>query len=245
MDERKMTVFEHLEELRIRIIIAVATVVICSIGGYFVAEPVMKILASPLGDNKLVFLTPSEGFVTHIKISIVTGAIIAFPMLLYQIWAFVGPALTITEKKYTYIFLPLIVIFFIGGVAMGTFLVLPTGVGFLINFSTIELQPMLAVGNYFSFALTVIVSCGVVFELPLVALLLGKLGLIDSVMLVRYRKYSILCAFIISAVITPSVDMCTQILVAGPIILLYEVSIILLKVFGINKRKYFCLEEDS
>jgi len=231
MKEKKMTVFEHLEELRYRIIVSAISILLCSTGGYFVAEPVMKILSAPLGDNKLVFLTPSEGFTTHIQISIVVGIIISSPMLLYQLGAFTFPALNPGEKKYACIFIPLIILFFCSGVAMGTFLVLPTGMKFLINFSTMDLQPMLSVSNYFSFALTVIVSCGVVFELPLVALLLGKLGIVNSVMLGKYRKYAVLAAFVISAVITPSVDMFTQLLVAVPIILLYETSIILLKVF--------------
>lgn len=231
MDSKKMTIFEHLEELRMRIIVSAISVLICSIGGYFVAQHIMAVLAAPLGNNKLVFLTPSEGFVTHIQISLVTGAVISSPMLLYQLWAFISPALTVKERRYAYLFLPLIVIFFSAGVAMATFLVLPTGVKFLLNFSTMDLQPMLSVSNYFSFALTVIVSCGLIFELPLVALLLGKIGLINSPFLSKHRKYAILFAFIISAIITPSVDMFTQILVAIPVILLYEASIILLKVF--------------
>ncbi len=231
MEDGKMTVIEHLEELRRRIIISILSVVFCSIGGYFVAARVMHILAAPIGQNKLVYLTPSEGFVTHIQVSLVCGIIMASPIVLYQIWAFINPALKPEERRYFFTFMPLVIFLFCCGVAGGTFFILPAGMKFLINFSTVDLQPMLSVSNYFSFALSVIVSCGVVFELPLVALLLGKIGLINSGKLSLYRKYAILCAFIIAAVITPSVDMFTQLLVAIPIVFLYEGSIILLKMY--------------
>ena len=232
MEEKKMTVIEHLEELRIRIIISLVSILVLSIGGYFfAAEKIMHILAAPLGGYKLVFLTPSEGFVTYIQVSLAAGLIMASPIVLSQIWGFIAPALTSSEKKYAYFFIPLIIIFFCTGVLMATYYVLPTGVKFLLNFSTKDLEPMLSVSNYFSFALSVIVSCGVVFELPLVALLLGKIGIINSVMLGRIRKYAILVSFIIAAIITPSVDMFTQLLVGIPIICLFEASIILLKIF--------------
>ncbi|HPZ10543.1 MAG TPA: twin-arginine translocase subunit TatC [Candidatus Eremiobacteraeota bacterium] len=229
--EEKMTVIEHLEELRWRIIISLLSVLFCSTGGYFVAKSIMNILAVPLGDNKLVFLTPSEGFVTHIQISLVCGIVMASPLVLYQIWAFIRPALTVVERKYAFIFIPLIVFLFGAGVTMATFIILPVGVRFLITFSTMDLQPMLSVSNYFSFALSVIICTGLVFELPLLALLLGKIGIINFRMLCKVRRYAFLIAFVIAAVITPSVDMFTQILVAVPIILLYEGSIILLKIF--------------
>jgi len=230
--DAKMTVIEHLEELRWRIITSLLSILFCSAGGYFIAKNIMDILDEPLGGYKLVFLTPSEGFVTHIKISLVTGLVMASPMVIYQVWAFIEPALTVTEKKYALFFIPLIIIFFCSGVLLATYLVLPTGVKFLLNFSTLDnLQPMLSVNDYFSFALSVIISCGVVFELPLVALLLGKLGIISSVTLAKQRKYAILAAFIISAIITPSVDPFSQVLVAIPIMFLFEISIILLKIF--------------
>jgi sec-independent protein translocase protein TatC len=231
MDEGKMTVIEHLEELRWRIIISLLSVLLCSIGGYFIANSVMHVLSAPLGKNKLVYLTPSEGFVTHIQVSLVCGIILASPVVLYQIWAFINPALKAEEKKYFFTFMPLVIFLFSCGVAGGTFFILPAGMKFLINFSTVDLQPMLSVSNYFSFAMSIIVSCGLVFELPLLALLLGKIGLINSGKLSYYRKYAILGAFIIAGVITPSVDMFTQILVAVPVIFLYEGSIILLKIY--------------
>jgi sec-independent protein translocase protein TatC len=230
--DAKMTVIEHLEELRWRIIISLLSILAGSTGGYFLAKNIMTILSKPLGNHKLVFLTPSEGFVTHIKISLITGLVLASPLILYQLWAFIEPALTVSEKKYALFFIPLIIIFFSSGVLLATYLVLPTGVEFLLNFSTIDnLQPMLSVNDYFSFALSVIISCGVVFELPLVALLLGKLGIINSKILAKQRKYAFLAAFIISAIITPSVDPFSQILVAVPIMFLFEISIILLRVF--------------
>jgi sec-independent protein translocase protein TatC len=230
MEDVKMTVIEHLEELRKRIIISVLSVLLCTIGGYFLASRIMKILAAPMGKYKLVFLTPSEGFVTHIQVSLVCGLIISSPILLLQLWAFISPGLTLKERSFVRFFIPLIIILFSTGVLGGTFFILPTGVKFLINF-TPDLQPMLSVSNYFTFALSVIVSCGLVFELPLLALLLAKIGLVTSAMLAKYRRHSILGAFILAAIISPTVDMFTQILIAIPIILLYEGSIILLKIY--------------
>lgn len=180
-------------------------------------------LIKPAG--KLVFIAPQEAFVTYIKVSLIAGIFLAFPVLIWQVWRFVSAGLTGTEKKYFLYYAPFSFMLFFIGSAFAYFVILPIGMRFLLGFATDSLQPMISVSKYVSFAGMLLLAFGVVFELPLVVLFLTKIRLVTPEFLKRKRKQSILIIFIVAAILTPP-DMVTQCLMAGPLILLYEISIL-------------------
>jgi len=221
---------EHLEELRNRLIISILSWLIASGVSLYFSPGIVRFLAK-IAEKSLVFTSPAEPLLTYIKLSLITGIFLSAPVWCFELWQFISPALVKEEKDILLLFLPFIPILFILGMVFGLVVLLPAGVKFLLAFSNDFLQPMLSVGNYISFALNLIIGCGIVFELPVLILITGKIGLISLVSLKRYRKLAILSAFIISAIITPTVDAFTQIALALPLILLFELSILLLKIF--------------
>ncbi len=225
-DNLEMSIVEHLEELRNRLIKSIIAVVIAAFGAYFFSEELMEILTRPVGE--LVFLRPTEAFFTYIKISVFAGIIVALPFLLYQFWSFVLPALHDNEKKYINLLLPISLFMFALGIAFGFAVVLPLGMRFLLNFGSPELSAMISISHYVSFLLTLLLPFGLIFQLPLVLNLMVKLGIVKIDTLTMFRKYIIVLIFIISAILTPP-DIITQMFMAGPLILLYEGSILIAK----------------
>ncbi len=228
-DNLEMSIVEHLEELRNRLIKSIIAVVIAAFGAYFFSEELMEILTRPVGE--LVFLRPTEAFFTYIKISIFAGILVALPFLLYQFWSFVLPALHDNEKKYINLLLPISLFMFALGIAFGFAVVLPLGMRFLLNFGSPELSAMISISHYVSFLLTLLLPFGLIFQLPLVLNLMVKLGIIKIDTLTIFRKYIIILIFIISAILTPP-DIITQLFMAGPLILLYEGSILIAKIIN-------------
>lgn len=228
-DNLEMSIVEHLEELRNRLIKSIIAVVIAAFGAYFFSEELMEILTRPVGE--LVFLRPTEAFFTYIKISIFAGIIVALPFLLYQFWSFVLPALHDNEKKYINLLLPISLFMFALGIAFGFAVVLPLGMRFLLNFGSPELSAMISISHYVSFLLTLLLPFGLIFQLPLVLNLMVKLGIVKIDTLTMFRKYIIVLIFIISAILTPP-DIITQMFMAGPLILLYEGSILIAKIIN-------------
>jgi len=228
-DNLEMSIVEHLEELRNRLIKSIIAVVIAAFVAYFFSEELMEILTRPVGE--LVFLRPTEAFFTYIKISIFAGIIVALPFLLYQFWSFVLPALHDNEKKYINLLLPISLFMFAIGIAFGFAVVLPLGMRFLLNFGSPELSAMISISHYVSFLLTLLLPFGLIFQLPLVLNLMVKLGIVKIDTLTMFRKYIIILIFIISAILTPP-DIITQMFMAGPLILLYEGSILIAKIIN-------------
>ncbi len=228
-DNLEMSIVEHLEELRNRLIKSIIAVVIAAFGAYFFSEELMEILTRPVGE--LVFLRPTEAFFTYIKISVFAGIIVALPFLLYQFWSFVLPALHDNEKKYINLLLPISLFMFAIGIAFGFAVVLPLGMRFLLNFGSPELSAMISISHYVSFLLTLLLPFGLIFQLPLVLNLMVKLGIVKIDTLTMFRKYIIILIFIISAILTPP-DIITQMFMAGPLILLYEGSILIAKIIN-------------
>ena len=228
-DNLEMSIVEHLEELRNRLIKSIIAVVIAAFGAYFFSEELMEILTRPVGE--LVFLRPTEAFFTYIKISIFAGILVALPFLLYQFWSFVLPALHDNEKKYINLLLPISLFMFALGIAFGFAVVLPLGMRFLLNFGSPELSAMISISHYVSFLLTLLLPFGLIFQLPLVLNLMVKLGIVKIDTLTMFRKYIIVLIFIISAILTPP-DIITQMFMAGPLILLYEGSILIAKIIN-------------
>lgn len=229
MDSLEMTLTEHLTELRSRLIKSILAIVIGALGSYFFADILIRYLTEPI--DELVFIKPTEAFFTYIKVSLLAGLIIALPIVLYQFWSFILPALQDREKKYLNILLPVSLILFAAGIAFCFFIVLPLGMRFLLDFGSIELEPMISISYYISFLTSLLLPFGLIFQLPLVINLLVKWGLVKLQSLTAFRKYIIVIIFVVSAILTPP-DIITQLFMAGPLIILYEGSILIAKLIN-------------
>ena len=174
-------------------------------------------------------MRPTEAFFTYMKVALFSGFVIASPIVLYQIWAFVMPALTKGERKISNWLVPVAVLLFLSGILFSYVAVLPAATKFFIGFGTEDLQPLFSVSQYIEFVISFILPFGVVFELPLVVVVLAKINLITSNMLKKYRKYFIFLSFVIGGVISPTPDMFSQTMIALPMILLYECSLFITK----------------
>lgn len=238
LDEREMPFLDHLEELRWRLIKSIVAVIICAIGIYFISDKVLALLVNPYNEaaaklnktaiQKLIFLTPTGGFMIRIKLSVFSGILIALPVIFYQLWQFVVPGLLEKERKYV----PTVVMFstlcFLSGALFCYFIVLRYGLRFLLSFETADLVATISVNEYLQFVTMLILVFGLIFELPVLSFFLTKIGLLTPAFLRHYRRHGIVIMVILAALITPP-DVFTQLLLAGPLILLYEISIIVAK----------------
>lgn len=224
MTERKMTLVEHLDELRRRILISLGAVVICACLAFWKIQDILSYLMIPPVDH-LVFFSPTEAFMEYFKLAFFVGFLIASPVVLYQLWAFVSVGLTERERKAFLLAMPFSATLFLGGAAFAFFLVIPWALKFLINFAGTNVMPVISISEYLSFVVMMLITFGVIFELPVAVMLLSKLGMITPSFLSRNRKYAILVIFIAAAVLTPTPDAFTQILMAVPLAVLYELSI--------------------
>ena len=229
-EEKHLTLIEHLEELRYRIIVCLVSLFIFFLISLHYAKEILNLLTKPV--ERLVFISPLELFLVYLKVAFIGGIILSSPIIFYQIWQFISSGLYPREKKYIKIFFPFSLILFILGVLFSYFFVFPLGIKFLLSFSTEKIVPMLSVNRYLSFVLTLIFATGIVFETPIVVLFLTKLKILTPKLLLRNWKYAVLFAFIISAIITPTVDVFTQFLLAVPIIFLYFISVLISKILS-------------
>jgi sec-independent protein translocase protein TatC len=228
LQDRKMSLIDHLEELRKRFIICIITVLACSIFSYFYSDKILAILKRPF-PHSLVFISPQEPFVITLKIALFGGIIIALPMIIYQAWQFVSLALKEKEKRYLLFYGPFSLLLFLSGASFAYFVAIPVGLRFLLSFGGSSLEPMISISKYLSFITVTILTFGIVFELPLVSLFLVRIGIISPQFLAKNRKVAIIAIFVLAAILTPSIDAFTQILLAVPLVILYEVSIWLAK----------------
>jgi len=225
-DDGTMSLTAHLTELRSRIIKSLLAIGFGSCISYFFLDEITKFLTAPVG--KLYYMQPGEAFFTYLKIDIVTGFLIALPIIFFHMWQFFLPALTKGERAVLGILVPASVILFFAGMAFSFFLILPTALKFFMGFSTDDLQTMFSFKNYFDFVIMFVLPFGFVFELPLVIIVLGKMGILTSEFLGKYRRIVFFLSFVVGALVTTP-DVITQIAVALPIMLLYEVGYLVLK----------------
>lgn len=226
-DDGNMSILAHLEELRWRLIRSIIAVIVCSGICYYFIEDIMAFISQPVG--KLYYLQPSEAFFTYLKVSICCGFILALPIVFYQLWCFVLPALTIKERYIAAVIVPSSVILFLSGLAFSFFLVMPAALKFFGGFGSESLLPMFSVARYFDFLFSFILPFGFVFELPLVVVIAAKLGLLSSKFLGEKQRYVIFFSFVIGAIITPTPDIFTQSMIALPMIVLYELSYLIVR----------------
>jgi len=240
-EEDKAPFTAHLEELRSRLIVSFVAVGIGFFVAYFFKEKIFEVLMKPLTDvmgegDKLIFTSLPEAFFVYLKAAFLAGIMAASPVILYEFWKFVAPGL---YKKERVVLLPVVFLcsfFFIGGALFGYFIVFPFGFKFFLGFATEFIRPLPSMKEYFSFASKMLIAFGVVFEMPLIITLFSRLGLISVEFLKKNRKYAILLFFIVGAILTPP-DVITQIMMAVPLMFLYEISIIGARVFA-RKNPY-------
>lgn len=228
-NDKKLTILGHLDELRKRLLKSVIAVSITSALSFIFASKIFGILTLPIEGVNLTYIDMTEMLGTYMKVCLAAGIFLAMPYLVYQLLMFVAPALTPKEKKYVYFILPWIAIMFIGGVVFSYFILLPPAVKFLTTFGSEIADPQIRIGSYISVVTRVILAVGIVFELPVISTFLARLGVITPGWLASKRKLSIVFAFVLGAIITPTFDPINQSLVALPLIVLYEMSIWLAK----------------
>lgn len=223
-DDKQVSLVQHLDELRKRVFICIISIFATSALSYSFVKKLLPFIAKPVG--KLVFIQPLEAFLTYIKLAILCGVLISLPIILYQVWAFVSVGLRQNERRYIMFFGPFSLIFFLLGAVFAYTLVVPSGLKFLMGFASDYLEPMLSVSKYISFIGVLCIAFGISFEMPIVFMFLTKIGLVNTKTLKRNRRIAIAIIFICSAILTPP-DVFTQIMMAVPLIGLYEISIFL------------------
>jgi sec-independent protein translocase protein TatC len=225
MDNSDQGFLEHLEELRKRLLVSLAAIGICAIVAYFFSGPFIDFLILPLRKftaAELYFQTPYEAFLAHLKVSFLAGVLLSSPVFLTQLWLFVSPGLYPHEKRAAIPLIFVSIVLFLLGAAFAFWILIPLGLRFLLAFQTEALKPLLGIGPYFSFLIGMILACGIVFDLPIVVLGLVRVGILNSEKLKKSRKGVIVLIFVLAAVLTPSPDVVSQVLLAVPLLLLYE-----------------------
>ncbi|HQN18239.1 MAG TPA: twin-arginine translocase subunit TatC [Syntrophobacteraceae bacterium] len=239
MPEERLPFTQHLEELRKRLLICVLALGIGFLLCYAFADKIFQILCRPWLDAlpkdqviKLISTAPHEAFFTYIKVAFIAGFMLAVPIILYELWCFIAPGLYENEKR---AMLPVVFFssfFFLGGASFGYFFVFPYGFQFFTSFATDYITPMITTREFLTFTTRMLIGFGVVFELPIFAFFLARLGLITAPFMRRMRKAAIIVIFIIAAAITPGPDIFSQLMMAGPLVILYEASVWIVHVFG-------------
>ena len=224
---RLMSYSEHLVELRERLIKSTVTLAVAIAISFLFTNTIFDILKSRAAGVTLIRTGVAEMIGTYFKVAVITGVILAMPVWLYQIMMFVAPGMTRQEKRYLFAALPGIIASFVIGVLFGYFVLLPPALNFLIHFGEDIALPLIRVGDYISVVTSLLFWIGIIFETPLVIFILARLGVVTPKLLAQYRKHAVVGAFVIAALITPTVDPVNQTLVAGPLILLYELGILL------------------
>lgn len=238
-DDKKQPFLSHLEELRERLIKSFIAVGVGCIIGYIFKEELFNILILPLKDllpegDRIIFTGLPEMFFTYLKTAFIAGILFASPVVFYQMWMFIAPGLYQHEKQYIIPFVFFSTVLFVGGALFGYFIVFPMGFKFFLGYSNEYLQALPSVKKYFSLSYRLLLAFGIVFQLPLLIFFLSKMGLVTVDFLRRRRPFAILMAFIIGAILTPP-DIVSQIMMSIPLIVLYEIGIIV-AVMGRRKK---------
>lgn len=236
------SLIEHLEELRKRLLICVVIIIAATVMGFTLVDFLRVVLTRPAGDMQLIFVSPPEALMANFRLAFIAGLVLSMPLVLYQMLAFVMPGLYKEEKRVIVPAVFAMVVFFGLGVSFSYFSVFPLAIRFFINSASDTVQPMFTITNYLTFATNFIFSFGVVFQLPLLFYILGKLNVVSAGFLRRHRKYAYLLILVVSALLTPP-DIVSQLMMAGPLIGLYELGVFLV-VFSQWTRKKVA-QEDS
>jgi len=232
IDETRAPLMEHLVELRRRLLWSMAALGVAFAGCLYFARPIFAFLVQPLlkaGQGKIIYTDIFEAFFVEVKVAFFASVMIAFPIIANQLWKFVAPGLYGREKKALLPFLFLTPLLFLGGAALAYYVAMPLALHFLLgyqgNIGGIQQEALPAVGNYLNFATRFIFGFGVAFLLPVLLMLLERAGILTRDQLRKGRRYAIVAAFAVAAVLTPP-DVVSQLMLAVPLVLLYEFSLL-------------------
>ncbi|MCA9999204.1 MAG: twin-arginine translocase subunit TatC [Anaerolineales bacterium] len=233
--EEQMTLLGHLNELRIRLTWAFASILLMTIISFIFAEPLLDFLLSPYNNAiqssaQLQTLRPTEGIETFFKVSLMAGAILSMPMILYQLWLFISPGLTTEERRYVYVFVPSALVLFLLGIAFAWFILAPAAIFFLAGFLPDIFKTDWTGQEYIGFLTRMLFWLGVSFELPVVVYFMARVGLVTSQVLREQWRIAVVTVAVLAAVITPSIDPVTMLLTMAPLLVLYAMSILLARV---------------
>jgi sec-independent protein translocase protein TatC len=227
MDDRPMTIVEHLEELRRRLLIAFGALGAGTAFGWLFVDRVLDFLIRQLQVTHVVFFAPAEALFIRLKVALLIGVLnpVVLGIVLYQFWAFIAVGLTHTERRAVVSVLPWSIVLAYLGAAFGLFVIMPVGIRVLLSYQTETLRPMLAISPALSFLMAFILAFGLVFQLPVVVVFLARLGFVSPATLAAGRRYAALGIAVLSALLTPGTDVISQLLMAVPTYALYEISI--------------------
>jgi sec-independent protein translocase protein TatC len=236
-EEDKIPFTSHLEELRHRLVVSVAAIGVGFALAYGFKEKLFEILCRPLiqalqSGERLIFTGLTEAFFTYLMVAFIAGLLLAAPVIIYQFWMFIAPGLYKKERR---ALLPAVILstfFFVGGSLFGYFLVFPVGFKFLLGFASETIRPLPTMKEYLDFAVKMLLAFGLAFELPIVLTLMARLGIVTADSLKKMRRYSIVLAFFLGAILTPGPDVISQLMMSVPLVVLYELSIIGARIFG-------------
>ena len=235
-DDRPMGLMDHLSELRGRLVRCTVAVMVGFIACWAVVDPIFDALVDPLlkvlpDGSHAIYTTLPEGFFTRMHIAFVAGVFVSSPVIFYQIWSFIAPGLYEEEKRHILPVAFMSAVFFVSGGAFCYFIVFPQAFAFFVSYATDSIVAMPKVSDYLSFVLKLILAFGLVFEMPLFAFFLARMGIITAELMRRVRRYAILAIFIVAAILSPP-DVVSQLLMAAPMLVLYEISIYVAVAFG-------------
>jgi sec-independent protein translocase protein TatC len=238
----KMPFTEHLAELRRRLIICFIGIGVGFATAYSFKESLFVLLMHPLKGalapgQKLIYTGLPEAFFVYIEVAFFGGILFAAPLILFEMWMFIAPGLYEHERRFLFPLLFLSILFFAAGVLFGYSIVFPYAFKYLLSFDSDLVQALPSMREYLSLATTLLIAFGFIFQLPLVVTMLARLGIVTSRFLSKNRKYAFLLSFVVAAIVTPTPDVVNQALMAGPLVILYEVSILGAKIFGKKRIK--------
>ena len=226
-DEARMTLIEHLEEFRSRLFrVAIAFVLAC-IGTWIFKDQIFAWLLEPAGLDKLTFMGPAQALITDVKLSLFSAFLITVPVVIYQAWMFVAPAVGEVGRAFTYVIVTLSSLLFLAGIAFGYYAILPVGLEFLLSYESERFEALPTADTYLPFITRTLLAAGIVFELPAATYVGAKLGLITAPTLRRFRKHALIVNAVVAAALTPSPDPFSMVLMAVPLAVMYELSIII------------------
>ncbi len=234
-----MHFLDHLDELRKRLIYSVLVLAVCTAVAFHFSPELFEYLRRPLSQvpsGKMIVLGPLEMFITYIKLAVMAGLMASAPFILFQLWQFVAPGLYPSERRFVVPFVLFGTLSFVGGAAFCFYLVLPASFAYLIDMVPLSVEAHYSVSLYFSLVIQLMLAFGVVFELPLIMTLLGASGLVDAPAYRSFRKYWIVLATVIGGVLTPTPDPMTQMMMAVPLIVFFELGIIGAELMGTRQR---------
>ena len=238
----EMPLIEHLDEIRKRLIRALLAVFVFSVVGFYFAEHIFKFLSAPLIEilpeyqDKMIYTSLPEVFFVYIKVGIFAGIICSAPILFYQLWKFVSPALYPDERSGVVAFVLVSTLFFLAGASFCYYQIFPWGFQFFIGFTSDSITPMITLKEYLKFTTRLILVFGLVFEMPILSAFLARIGLVTPKLLRKNRHYAIILIFMLAAFLTPP-DVVTQLMLATPMMVLYEISIVAAIIFGRKRRE--------